>query len=191
MGLSFDTTGYTRDLKNALAEEILELTILMEAEAKQFAPEEVDQSQITAWVTEEANRILGQVEAGGMGALITEWGSGSESDPDNPAWDDYFDSEYYNPARPRVPGAPIVGRPYGTYKDLDGNTHRSGGGLAGENIEGMTFTDRKTGEKVTIEPHEPLHWLEKLVELNRKRVIDRLTEVIESFPMHRYIDDRR
>jgi len=191
MSLSFDTHGFTRDLKNAIAEEILELTILLETEAKQFAPEEVDQSQITAWVTEEANRIIGRVEAGGMGALITEHGSGSKADPDNPAWDDYFDSEYYNPARPKVPGAPIMGRPYGTYKDLDGKTHRSGGGLAGVDIEGMTFIDRKTKEKVTIEPHEPLHWLEKLVELNRKRVIDRLTGVIERFPYHRRIDDGR
>jgi hypothetical protein len=191
MGLSFNTRGFAQDIKMALAEEILELTILLETEARQFAPNEVDRSRITSWVTEEVNRILGRVEAGGVGALVTEHGSGSKSDPDNPAWDDYFNSEYYNPARPKMPGAPIMGRPFGTYKDLDGKTQRSGGGLAGVNMEGLTITDRKTKERIKIEPHEPLHWLEKVIELNRRRVNERLVGVIERFPMHQYIEDGR
>lgn len=77
------------------------------------------------------------IVATGQKAWIAEYGKGSEMDKstsENPFLEDYLNSNIFN--RERIGHAlAVVGRPRGTYTDLDGKEHFSYGTLKGVEIE--------------------------------------------------------
>ena len=74
---------------------------------------------------------------GGPLAVMDSWGTGSKMDTSNPALNEYLNSSFYNPARPKIPGAPITGRPEGEYTNMFGDTVYSSGALEGRNLENI------------------------------------------------------
>lgn len=172
--LRIDAEGMAKGLQLALFEECETLTNWLWMQVQGGAPPEVDRSQVYQKVVMVGNEVIGTIVAGGMGALITEWGSGSLADTSNPAWEEYTQSRYWNPLRD--PGKHTIrGRPEGEYVDLDNESHYSSGKKAGINLEWK------------FPPHEPEHWMREIVALSRPYILERLTEMVRVFPFHKYI----
>lgn len=170
--IKFDTVSLIAAFKKAYAEEIIEITDWLYQQAMSVAPTIVDRAKIQKSVVKIGNELIGHVEAGGMGALITEWGSGVNMDLSNEALYDYIGGTYWNPARPDVA---IVGRPAGTYLDLDNQPHVSSG-----RMEGKELGNGRIG-------HSAEHWLRNLIELSRPTVNQRLVAVMERFEIQKYL----
>lgn len=176
--LTMDVDALAKAIKATILAETEELTDWIWTQVESEAPAEVDRAMMGREVLFIGNQIVGQVWAGGMQALITEWGSGSKADTSNPAWGDYIRSEYWNPLRD--PGKHTIrGRAEGEYKDLDNQTRHSSGGMAGRNLEWK------------FPPMEPQHWMRQIMTLSLPTIIERYTQCIQQFPMHLYIYDGR
>lgn len=176
--LKFDTQALIQGLNVAITKEINVLTDWLWSQVQSKAPPQVDRAQVHKQVSVVAGMIVGEVSAAGIGALTTEWGSGSLADEGNPAWDEYTQSRYYNPARFPY-GHPITGRPAGDYVNLDGKVVHSSGAAAGLNLEAW------------LPPREPQHWMQEIVALSQPYIIERLVATIQAFPFHTYISDGR
>lgn len=174
MPLRIDAQGMYKGLQTALLVECETLTDWLWTQIQSLAPPEVDRAQIHKEVVMVAEQAIGTVSAGGMMALITEWGSGSLADTTNPAWNEYVNSEYWNELRD--PGKHTIrGRKAGSYKDLDNVEHISTGKFAGINLEWK------------YPPMPAQHWLQGIVERSRPYIFERLVEMIQVFPFHQYI----
>lgn len=169
-----DAQGMYKGLQSALFAECVTLTDWLWMQMQGKAPPQVDRSQMEKEVVMVKDTIIGKISAGGLQALITEWGSGSLADESNPAWDDYVESVYYNPARFPY-GHPISGRPPGSYVDLDNQEHTSSGAMEGLNLEGF------------LPPQEPLHWMREVMELSRPYILERFYQTVMMFPYQNYI----
>lgn len=174
MGIRIDAEAMKLGLMEALFEECGVLTTWLWEQVQSKAPPEVNRTMIGKEVVNMGGYVVGKVWAGGIGALTTEWGSGSLADTSNPAWDEYTQSQYWNPARD--PGRHTIrGRPEGDYVDLDGETHHSSGRWEGRNLEWK------------YPPVEPQHWMREIVSLSRPFIYKRLSLVAKTFPYHKYI----
>ncbi len=174
MGIRIDAEGMQLGLMEALFLECEALTNWIWAQVRGKAPPEVDRDVIFQEVVTMGGYVYGTVEAHGMMALTTEWGSGSLADTSNPAWNAYVQSQYWNPARD--PGRHTIrGRPEGEYVNLDGETHHSSGRWEGRNLEWK------------YPPVEPQHWMREIVVLSRPYVLKRLALAVKAFPFHKYI----
>jgi len=172
--LKIDSEAMYKGLQTALLVECETLTDWLWTQVQAQAPPEVDRSQIHKEIIVVAGNVIGTVSAGGMMALITEWGSGSLADTSNPAWDEYTRSEYWNPARD--PGRHTIrGRPAGEYTDLDNQQRHSSGDKEGINLEWK------------FPPIPAQHWLQGIVERSRPYILERLVQMIQVFPFHQYI----
>ena len=172
--LNFDIEGMKLGLMEAVYKECAELTHWLWTQVESMAPPEVHRDMIEQEVLLVGGYVVGAVSAGGIGALTTEWGSGSLADESNPAWAEYVESQYWNDSR--LPnGHPITGRPEGDYVNLDGETMVSTGAMDGLNLESF------------LRPMEPQHWMRGIVELSRPYVLERLVQLVQMFPFHRYI----
>ncbi len=120
--------------------------------------------------------IVGQVMAEGGWAVISEFGSGSLMELDNPALKQYINSGLWNSTRPRSPGAPIMGRPRGPYSGLFGQRY-SKGNAVGRSLE----RNRK------YRPIKGTAWFRAIFKLNQMIFLRRCMMVLQQFPMHRYI----
>lgn len=176
--LKINSKALVEDLTLAIMAECDTLTDWLWTQVSSKAPPQVRRDMIGKEVTVIAGKVVGRVWAGGMGALTTEWGSGSLADTSNPAWDDYVNSKYWNPARDPARHT-IRGRPAGEYVDLEGETKVSSGRWEGRNLEWK------------YPPEQPQHWLRELVALSEPYVIKRIIEVVTTFPMHQFIHDGR
>ena len=78
--LRIDAEGMQKGLMEALFIECEVLTDWLWTQVESKAPPEVDRSRIHKEVLAVGGQVHGIVSAGGMGALITEWGSGSLAD---------------------------------------------------------------------------------------------------------------
>lgn len=132
-----------------------------------------DDANIIGWT------IVGKVMAEGGWAVISEFGSGSEMELDNPALQSYIESGLWNPLRPKTPGAPITGRPRGWYVGLFGRRY-SKGSAAGRNIEGRKF-----------KPVKGTAWFRAIFKLNMIIFARQCVQVLREFPIYKYIDDGR
>lgn len=172
--LRIDAEGMKLGLMEALFIECEVITDWLWTQVQGKAPPEVNRDMIGKDVVMMGGYVVSKVWAGGIGALTTEWGSGSLADTSNPAWDEYVKSKYWNPARD--PGRHTIrGRPEGEYVDLDGETHYSTGRFEGINLEWR------------YPPTEPQHWMREIVALSRPYIYKRLALVAKTFPYHRYI----
>lgn len=172
--LTIDSEGMKAGLQVALLAECEALTDWLWTQVQGKAPPEVDRGRIHKEVATVAGQVIGTVFAGGMMALVTEWGSGSLADESNPAWDEYTRSKYWNPARDPARHT-IRGRPAGEYVNLDDEARHSSGKKAGINLEWK------------FPPHEPEHWMREIVALSRPYILERLTDMVRVFPFHKYI----
>lgn len=174
MGIRIDSQAMAKGLQTMLLVECEALTDWLWSQVQGKAPPEVRRDMIHKEVKAMAGYVMGTVSAGGMMALVTEWGSGSLADTSNPAWDEYTRSKYWNPSRD--PGKHTIrGRPEGEYVDLDGETHYSSGKWEGRNLEWK------------YPPIEPQHWMREIVTLSRPYIYKRLALAAKTFPFHRYI----
>ena len=90
----------------------------------------------------EGRRIIAYLKANTY-VLADSYGTGSLMLLDNPGYQEYRNSDRWNPARK---SNAIAGRPAGTYVDvLSGKSKTSSGTMEGENIEGVEMT---TGYKI-------------------------------------------
>jgi len=177
--LKIDSQAMYKGLQTALLVECETLTDWLWTQIQSLAPPEVDRSMIHKEVTMVAGQAIGIVSAGGIGALITEWGSGSLADTSNPVWDRYTQSGYWNPARD--PGRHTIrGRPAGEYASLNSPSpsvkdSKSSGSREGINLEWK------------YPPVPAQHWLRGIVKLSRPYILERLAHVAKVFPYHKYI----
>lgn len=172
--LRIDAEGMKKGLMLAVYAECEASTDWLWAQVQSKAPPEVNRAMIGKDVVMMGGHVVGKVWAGGIGALTTEWGSGSLADTSNPAWDEYVRSKYWNPARD--PGKHTIrGRPEGQYVDLDNVQRHSTGAKVGINLEWK------------YPPIEPEHWMREIVILSRPYILKRLALVAKTFPYHRYI----
>lgn len=173
-----DAQALAEALTKAIFIECEVLTDWLWTQVNTKAPPEVRRDMIGKEILAIAETVVGRVWAGGIGALTTEWGSGSLADTSNPAWDDYVKSKYWNPARDPAKHT-IRGRPAGEYTDLDGETRVSSGKWEGRNLEWK------------YPPEQPQYWMQELVALSQPYIIKRILQVIATFPMHQFIYDGR
>jgi len=128
--------------------------------------------------TESGTRFEALIWAEGMKAVIAEWGSGSQMDLSNPFLPMYQSSPDYNPERLNQGTTAILGRPEGTYTDLDGVQHYSSGNLAGVNLEdGHIF---QAGGEVQYTPHEAEHYMRDAVMANKVIINERFILAIKN-----------
>lgn len=172
--LVFDIEGMKIGLMEALYIECETLTDWLWSQVQGKAPPQVDRSMIHKEIVMVAGNVMGTVSAGGIGALTTEWGSGSLADESNPAWNEYVESKYYNPSRYPY-GHPITGRPAGEYINLDGEVKVSSGAMEGLNLERF------------LRPLEPQHWMREITVLSRPYIYKRLVQMVQTFPFRKYI----
>lgn len=183
--LRFNREGFRRDLIFAYQQAVQDFTakLAMEAEAAKPAPPFPGipsiiilkrDAEVIGW------HIVGQVMAVGGWAVASEFGTGSLMETNslnNPALSRYIASELWNPARPRTPGAPIVGRPRGRYKDLFGRDKYTRGTAAGRNLENRN----------RYKPIKGTAWFRAIFKLNQVRFKRHCIETLKRFPMHKYI----
>lgn len=172
--IQIDSAGMAKGLLLAVYAECEILTEWLWSQIGMKAPPEVRRDMIHQEVIIMGNTVIGTVSAGGMQALITEWGSGSLADTSNPAWDEYTRSGYWNPARDPDRHT-IRGRPAGEYTNLDNESRHSSGGREGLDIE----------RKYPPIPAE--HWMRGIVDRSRLYIMESLVQVAVTFPFHMYI----
>jgi hypothetical protein len=163
----------------------------MRQKVEELAKLVVASAQVEARDTDVANSIAEQViwhRATGMiegtvgashwKAWIQEYGKGSLMDRSNPNLNEYIESIYWNEARYPTPGAPIVGRPEGSYIGLDDQIHYSRGHMQGKNLE-----YRVPG----IEPSPPLHFMRNALLSNKNLIEDQLQAALDNFDWGRFL----
>lgn len=116
-------------------------------------------------------------------ALMQSFGTGSRADTSlRSYWAEYKESRRFNPKRPWTQ---IVGRPRGSYIDIFGEKRSTWGGKAGINIEGESWTDKKTGETVLIEPVTPKYSIQNaenwLIRNAERRIDKRIEDELKQF----------
>jgi hypothetical protein len=176
--ITIDAEAMQKGLFDMLLAECITLTDWLWDQVNQLAPPEVRRDMIEKEVIKMGGQVVGTVAAGGMMALVTEWGSGSLADTSNPAWDEYVRSEYWNPARDPARHT-IRGRPKGEYKNLDDAIRYSTGNWEGINLEWK------------YPPIPPQHWMQGILDRSRPYILERLAQAVQMFPFHKYIHDGR
>lgn len=126
------------DLRNEISDCVdkLSLRYYSEVESALRISEARSDISIERLTDSDKNIIVSRI-IGGAYAIVDSWGTGSLMDTNNPSWNDYAESEYYNPSRPKSSGTQIVGRPAGEYMDIFGNAQISTGALEGRNLENI------------------------------------------------------
>lgn len=102
-------------------------------------------------IQEEGQKIIAYLKANTY-VLADSYGTGSLMLLDNPGYQEYRNSDRWNPLRN---SNTIVGRKAGHYTDIFGREHDTSGSKAGEPLEGVTVRDG-----YTIEPVAPSRALE-------------------------------
>jgi len=125
-------------------------------------------------ISDIANVILASI-AGGAWAVMDEFGTGSLMDMNNPALNDYKNSELWNPARTDTI---IRTRPAGTYTNIFGET-RVGHGKGGFDLE------QKGG---IYSPTPPSHAIENALRwMANDRFAEKIRNTIYYFPFRKYL----
>lgn len=145
MGLKFDSKATIEDFIKILESE---LSIAFEAwkkevESKVAHPYYKKNANVDYYIKKETNIIIGYLQSNKY-VLADSYGTGSLMLDNNPGFQEYKNSEYWNPARK---GKAIVGRPEGKYIDIFGVQHTTKGTYKGKKIENMNF-----GTKYYIAP---------------------------------------
>ncbi len=113
----------------------------------------------------------------GQRALILEYGKGSKMDRDNPALDNYMNSDIFNKNRTDLE---IRTRPKGIYYDLDGVPHES---KTNANRELESSGNKKYA------PIKPEHIVREAIKNQLKKIMGIVSEhVVQTAPLYKLID---
>lgn len=157
MGLRLDIKGLTNEILNKLETELQWAFDAWKNEVKdkmQYS-EFVDNAEVEVELIRESNKIIAFLKANTY-VLADSYGTGSLMLNNIPGFQEYRNSDKWNPART---GKAIVGRPEGTYIDAFGRKKHSSGYLEGINIEGKELV-AGSGHRLTVEPVSPSHALQ-------------------------------
>lgn len=131
--LKFNSTACFEALKTEIKIAIVKLQKIFLEEAKSGMRTPEGAESLELWNIEELTNYFSAQIIGGAYAVMDNYGTGSKmSLEENPALDDYKNSELWNPARK---GDGIVGRPKGSYTNIFGETQYSSGRKEGELLE--------------------------------------------------------
>lgn len=174
MSIKFDTQSMLANLRIQLILAIKQLQqeLLDEAKQKMLTPEGSDDLS-DEQITDIANIITANI-LGGAWTIMDEHGTGSRMDKNNPALEDYKNSNMWNPARkdyiirsrPNAPGQiDIFGNPI------------NGKGKGGVDLEALGM----------VTPQQPSKAVETAFRwMGNGRLQEKLKEVIEWFPFMNY-----
>lgn len=181
MSVRFDAEAAISTLTQRLivAMKQLQGELLWEAQTAPGQTPEGAESLYESDVTAAAGIISAEV-IGGAWAVLSEYGSGSLMDPDNPALPEYMASDLWNPTRGKhgAGDTAIRSRPAGTYEDIFGEIHVAKG-PGGYNLE------RKGGK---FAPQPPSHALETAARwMQQGRMLAVVQQVMDTFPWGRFI----
>lgn len=132
-------------------------------------------AEINASSVKTANAVITQAFlAAGQKAWLAEFGKGSlmDTEGENPFLAEYKDGDIWNGLRPA--DNTIVGRPQGTYYDLDGHEYHSSGRMAGVNLE--QWINARTGNPAAM----PVRGRHIIIETLRQLLPDMQEEVQEA-----------
>lgn len=137
MGLKFDSKKAINDFIKFLEQDLSYAFITWKdtVESGLQHPFYKKNAYVNFELKRESNIIIAYLKANTY-VLADSYGTGSLMLDDNPGFQKYRDSNYWNPSRK---GKAITGRKSGTYTDIFGIKHTTSGKLEGINIEGMTF----------------------------------------------------
>lgn len=131
--LKFDKAGCMYYLKKEIRSIIIGLQTIFLEEAKSMMRTPDGAESLELWDIDELENYFSAKIIGGAYAVMDNYGTGSKMAlEENPALDDYRNSELWNPAR-KSEG--IVGRPRGGYVNIFGETQYSQGKMEGESLE--------------------------------------------------------
>lgn len=157
MGLRLDINGLTNEILSKLETELRWAFEAWETEVKSKMqyPDFVDNAEVEAELKKESNKIIVFLKANTY-AIADSYGTGSLMLNNIPGFQEYRNSDRWNPART---GKAIVGRPEGKYTDAFGRERYSSGYLEGINIEGQELR-AGSGYTLTVEPVSPSYALQ-------------------------------
>lgn len=182
----YDYVQAENDLRKALMQEAESLAELILQSAKsniRYYPDVRNHLQKNIFAL--GNKlIVAEVTADYWQAWLEQFGKGSlMAGPDkNPGLITYMNSDAWNRLRSRSKRI-VVGRSRGRYKSIDGNVRYSGGGYAGVDLEELA--QRGDLDKKFL-PTPPTFFLRIALQSNRRRIIEALQNVINTFPYSRY-----
>lgn len=157
MALKLDVEGLTNEILRNLENELQWVLITWENEviSKMGFDEFKSNADVDFELKKETNRIIAYLKANTY-VLADSYGTGSLMLTSNPGFQEYRNSQRWNPVRK---GTAITGRPEGEYINTFGEKKHSSGTLEGQNIEGLELT-AGSGYKIKIEPVSPSYALQ-------------------------------
>jgi len=173
--LRFNSSACFNDLYQEISKTADILIAEYEAEIRQgmYTPQGAE--SIHLGISTDDKKLLHREVVGGAWAIIDSYGTGSKMDKNNPFYEEYKQSSYYNPARY---GDQIVGRPEGEYENIFGEEEYSSGKNEGKNLEGYY-------SKSVIAPSKAfqnaLIWFKA-----GNRISKRIKQCVSSFNFTRY-----
>ncbi|PWW06331.1 hypothetical protein DFQ01_103233 [Paenibacillus cellulosilyticus] len=188
--VGYDSSTATRDLRNALLSEIIQLSQLVAETAKgnvRYYPE-VREHIRQHLETLASDMFSMHITADYWQAWLEQFGKGSlmADSSQNAGLVRYMSSDSWNALRPSGSHV-VVGRGKGRYKSIDGSIKQSGGSYAGVDLEELAARgdiDKSFG------PTPPTFFLRIALQANRKRILEGLQRVIDNFPYHKYFKMR-
>ncbi len=152
MALHFDKKGLANEILDKLKIELENVFETWEKEVySKMKYSFADNAVVESELKKETDKIVAYLKAN-IYVLADSYGTGSLMLSDNPGFQEYRNSDRWNPRRT---GKAIVGRPKGEYKDTFGNKKKSQGRMAGLNIEGIEMLNGDV-----IEPLNPSYALQ-------------------------------
>ncbi|WP_274362752.1 hypothetical protein [Paenibacillus thermotolerans] len=182
----YDHQRASNDLQNALLKEIDELTTLVLETARSNVRYYPDvRSKLQKELFFVANQMIsGEVKTDYWEAFLEQFGKGSlmAGENENPGLRAYINSDIWNRLRSKNIRA-VVGRARGSYKSIDGTVRYSGGSRRGVNLE---FLAQKGIIDQKFLPTPQTYFLRIALKSNRRRILQGLQRVIETFPYQNY-----
>ena len=173
--LKFNSTACFEALKAEIKVAIVKLQKIFLEEAKSGMRTPEGAESLELWDIEELTNYFSAKIIGGAYAAMDNYGTGSKmSLEENPALDDYKNSELWNPARK---GDGIVGRPKGEYITIFGETQYSQGKKEGELLE-----EKYPPSPPSFAIETALRWLSADGTLQKE-----LNNIIQNFDFSRFI----
>lgn len=150
MALRFNIEGLTNEILNKLEEQLDYAFIAWRTEVLSKLKHPFygtgERPVVEYEIKKEGKIIIGYLKANAY-VLADSYGTGSLMLLSNPGYQEYRNSDRWNPVRA---GKAIVGRRSGNYKNVFGKIRHSSGSMEGHNLEGW---EMRTG--FTIQPSAP------------------------------------
>lgn len=150
MALRFNMEGLTNEILSKLEEQLDYAFIAWRTEVLNKLKNPFygtgERPVVEYEIQKQSKMIIGYLKANTY-VLADSYGTGSLMLLSNPGYQEYRNSDRWNPLRT---GKAIVGRKSGNYKNAFGKQRSSSGSMAGRNLEGW-----QTKEGYTIQPSAP------------------------------------